>query len=150
MFCCIKGSKSSRFLSSFGTPFGTPKPFLRREVRSERARKNAFQRVFKGPSKGVCVAPFSWGRGNGLKPLIFGLFRPFFAQKKRLLAAHSIIGYNWVIPTGIPNYSKIMANSRRLYFSFFRRFCVTRTNSAFFGFWFCIFRFYPLTWDRPF
>ena len=123
LFCCSKGSKSSRFFSSFYTPFYTPiytpKPFFRQKVWLERARKNAFQRVFKGPSKGVCSASFSQSHENGLKPLFFGRFRRFLARKKRLLAALSIIGYNLVIPTGIPNYSKIMANSRRLYFSFF-------------------------------
>lgn len=67
----------------------------------------------------VFQASFSWGHENGLKALFFGRFRRFLARKRRLLAALSIIGYNWVIPTGIPNYSKIMVNSRRLYFSFF-------------------------------
>ena len=150
LFCCIKGVKSSRFLSScycpIYCPIYCPKPFLRQKVQSKRARKNAFQRVFKDPSKGVCSASFSQSHENGLKPLFFGRFRRFLARKKRLLAALSIIGYNLVIPTGIPNYSKIMANSRRLYFSFFRRFCVTRTNSAFLLCAFCIFCFYPLSY----
>ena len=123
MFCCIKGWKSSRFFPCFEYPIEYPieypKPFLRRKVRSERARKNAFQRVFKGPSKGVCSASFSLGHENGLKPLFFGRFRPFLARKERLLAALTIIDYNLVIPTGSAGYTKIMVNSRRLYFSFF-------------------------------
>ena len=79
----------------------------------------------------VFQASFSWGHENGLKALFFRHFRRFLARKRRLLAALSIIGYNWVIPTGIPNYSKIMVNSRRLYFSFFYRASVSAAKSAF-------------------
>ena len=68
----------------------------------------------KGVSGIILLASAKWP-----KTFVFVVFRGIFGTKKAALAALSIIGYNWVIPTGIPNYSKIMVNSRRLYFSFF-------------------------------